>query len=328
MKLVVKLLINTSIGVVLILIWLQFVDIGQIAKVLKTAKPTPLFFALLFVAIASVLRTVRLKLLLSQYNLPLRELIPLQFVSQFLSFFIPIRAGEIAKSIYLSSQFSLPLGKSIVWILIDRFLDFWVNLLLVGTLILFVSTNLPVNFKYILFSILAVFTTLAMVAVLSSKFAHKLIDILNKILIFPKLRQIFITTSSTIIEGFEVLRRDPSELFIIVLLTILAAIGDSMIWFFALRAINVDLEFLKIVLGNLLSALTFMIPAAPGYVGSAEAAGLAVFGGILGLDPTIASAGTVLTHILSALALLIFGIASLYFLKFDLNLVWRKILRK
>lgn len=78
----------------------------------------------------------------------------------------------------------------------------------------------------------------------------------------------------------------------------------------------------------MLTALTFIIPAAPGYVGSAEAAGLAVFSYGLGLDKTFVSAATIVTHALSLIYILSTGIYGLYALKFNMGLVWKKVLRK
>ena len=49
---------------------------------------------------------------------------------------------------------------------------------------------------------------------------------------------------------------------------------------------------------------TFLIPAAPGYVGSAEAAGLAVFSFGLGLDEVYVSAGTVISHAINLFLIL------------------------
>ena len=61
------------------------------------------------------------------------------------------------------------------------------------------------------------------------------------------------------------------------------------------------------ILGNALNAFTYLIPSAPGFIGSAEAAGLAVFSGVLGLSVDIASAGTVFAHILTLIVLAILG---------------------
>ena len=75
----------------------------------------------------------------------------------------------------------------------------------------------------------------------------------------------------------------------------------------------------------MLNSLTFLIPAAPGYVGSAEAAGLAVFNLGLGFEKTGVAAATLLYHAFVLIFMLIFGLLGLYFLKFDLRKVWTKI---
>jgi uncharacterized membrane protein YbhN (UPF0104 family) len=79
------------------------------------------------------------------------------------------------------------------------------------------------------------------------------------------------------------------------------------------------------IFGNALAALTFLVPSAPGYVGSAEASGLAVFGGVLGVDANIASAAIILFHVLTLIMLLFWGFVGIYLLKFDLGLVWKKL---
>lgn len=107
-------------------------------------------------------------------------------------------------------------------------------------------------------------------------------------------------------------------------LTALALLSDGLGWYVLFVALN-ETDFPKVFLGSLLSSLTYLIPAAPGYVGSAEAAGLAVFSYGMGIDKTISSVVTVLAHGLTLLALLIAGIISLYLLKFDLKLVFKKL---
>ena len=105
-------------------------------------------------------------------------------------------------------------------------------------------------------------------------------------------------------------------------------ISDSFIWLALFNSLGVEVALPKVILGTSLAALTFLIPAAPGYVGSAEAAILAVFGGIIGISNNLVSAVAVLFHILTVVLLLIAGISSLYLLKFDLNLVWKKFRRQ
>lgn len=328
MGIFIRILINTAIGVALIIVWLQFVDIGEILKILKEVKIQYALLLFLFFFGGTVLRAFRLKLLLNQYKLDLKNLVLLNFLSQFFSYIIPLRVGEVTKSVYLHTQLGLPLGKTILWVFIDRFLDFWVTLLLISLLIIVVTTSLPFNFGQIVFAILLGFLFITIIILISHKWAKKILEFFSYLLIFQKLKDIFLKLGNTIIEAFDILRRHPLELGLLLLITVIAIIFDALIWFFLFVSLGSQFDFLKILLGNLLSALTFLIPAAPGYVGSAEASALAVFSGVLGIEPNLTSAAAVLSHILIALAMLIYGIIAIYFLKFDLKLVWEKIFKR
>src|SRR3989344_6047956 len=127
----VKIIFNAFLGLVLIIIWSRFVDLGQIASTLSRVNLLflgPIFF---FMILSPVTRAIRLKIFLSEVKkIPLLDLIFLNGAAQMLNFFIPIRAGEIAKGVYLNTRYKLNLGKSVIWIFLDRFVDFLAVLLL------------------------------------------------------------------------------------------------------------------------------------------------------------------------------------------------------
>lgn len=323
----VKILLNSAVGLVLIVIWSRFVDLNDIGAKIWSINPNyiAIFFGL-FVA-SGLLRAWRFKMLLSQFQIPLSDLSMLHFLSQLLSFMIPIRVGEITKSIYLNSVYNLPLGKSLVWVFIDRFVDFWTVLLLIGLLLPAVlGSGSQIGFS--VYIILIVFTLVSYIVIKNAEFTQKMVIFLSRFLIFSSLKKAFLSVCTTVIEGFEILNIGLPRLLLIILITVVAYSLDGLAWYFLLSFLSSPLSISSSILGNLLLALTFIIPSAPGYVGSAEAAGLAVFSGLLGVDTNIASAATVIFHILIILAVLIFGIVSLYFLKFDLNSVWRKLKRE
>ncbi|MBI2011658.1 flippase-like domain-containing protein [Candidatus Daviesbacteria bacterium] len=327
-KTLLQILINTLIGVVLIFIWLQFIDGSKLLDTLKKVdlKYTLVFFILY--ASSSVVRALRLKVILDEFKIPWKNLIFLNFLSQLLSFFIPIRAGEISKSVYLNTQYSLPLGKTIIWILIDRFFDFWFALAAIGILINFTSSKLPSNFTQILVIILGIFTLVSILVITQVNFFKKLLRLLSSLFFLKILKNKFLSFSFNILDGFAVLRKNPWQILSLLGLTAFAFLLDGLIWLFLFLAFGLNITLIQAYLGNLLSALTFLIPSAPGYIGSAEASALAIFSGILGLNSNIVAASTVLGHILTTLALLILGIGAIYFLKFDLGLVWKKMLKR
>lgn len=245
-----------------------------------------------------------------------------------LNFLIPIRAGEVAKGIYLHTQYGLPLGKSVIWVFLERLLDFLMVLIMASVLVLVLETKLPGNFASLLTLISAVAILMTYLMIFQVKFAKKMLRFLSGLLIVSSIKIYFEKIYTFFLESFSILKRSPLDLSKMALLTILAYGADAAIWYFTFLALGASQDYIRMFLGQLLSALTYLIPAAPGYVGSAEASGLLILSGIFGIEPNLASAMIVLFHITSTLYVVGFGIISVYGLKIDLGLVLRKALRK
>lgn len=332
-----KILFHTALGVVLILIWSRFVNLGEIFKILSRVNLLSLIPVFLFMFLSPFLRSVRFKIFLSEVKkVPLLALVYLNGVSLFLNFFIPIRAGELAKGVYLNTNYGLHLGKALVWTFIDRFVDFLVVFVLAVVLFFIVPIALSITFntKYqaslitVIIVILIPVLLLTYLAIFQLNFTRKIIGFLRHLLIINSIKIYFDRFSNFILESFSILNRHPRDLFLMILITILAYGADAAIWYFTFLALGVNQDYLKMYLGQLLSALTYLIPAAPGYVGSAEASGLLILSGVFGISSNLASAMIVLFHIASAVFVLIFGLVSIFSLKINLGLILKKALRK
>lgn len=325
----IKILFNTALGIVLIFIWSRFVDLNQIFINLSKANLVYLGPILLFMFLSPVIRAVRLKIFLAEIkDIKLLDLIYLNGVAMILNFFIPIRAGELAKGVYLNTKYDLPLGKSVIWIFIDRFVDFLAVLLLATVLLVFVATNLPGSFKNTITLVLLGALIATYLAVFQVGIFKKIVTFLRHLLIEKHIKLYFDRLSNFVLESFSILDRHPKDLGLMTVITIIAYLADASIWYFTFLALNAPQDYFKMYLGQILSALTYLVPAAPGYVGSAEASGLLILSGIFGINPNLSSAMIVLFHIISAIFVLIFGLISIYFLKINVGEVFRKVLRK
>ncbi len=324
-----KILLNTILGIILIFIWSRFVDLNQIISTISKVNIPGLVLIFLFMLLSLIFRALRFKVFLAEVKkVPLLDLIFLNGVAMMLNFFIPIRAGEIAKGLYLNSRLKLNLGKALVWTFIDRFVDFLVVLLLAALLFFIVPTSLSITFIVIIITMLTVALLLTYLAIFQLDFARKVIRFLRYLLIFNDIKIYFDKFSTFILQAFSILDRHPKDLGLMIIITIAAYATDGAIWYFTFLSLGVQQDYLKMYLGQLLSALTYLIPAAPGYVGSAEASGLLILSGVFGINPNLASSMTVLFHIASALFVLLFGLISLYLLKLDLGDVFKKVLKR
>ena len=324
-----KIILNSILGVVLIIVWSRFVDLPQIATTLSKvnlAYLVPIFF---FMLVSPLLRAVRLKVILSKVRkLSLLDLIWLNGAALMLNFFIPIRAGEFAKAVYLNTNYQLNLGKAVVWIFLDRFVDFLAVLVLAGVLLLIIPTSLNITVIKIIIIILITSLVVTYLAVFKKDFAKKLVNFLKPLFIVSSIKIYFERFSHVILESFSILDRHPRDLILIILITVLAYVADAAIWYFTFIALGAGQDFLKMYLGQVLSALTYLIPAAPGYVGSAEVSGSLILTGVFNIDVNLASTMIVLFHILSTIFVLIFGLISIFNLKLDLKVVFDKALKR
>lgn len=328
-KFLVRILINALIGVVLIWIWLKFVNIQEILTQLSKVNSISLLPVFFFFFLSSFLRSIRLKIFLSGIKkISLLDLTLLNGASQMLNFFIPIRAGEIAKGVYLNTRYGLHMGKAIIWVFIDRFVDFLVILLAASLLVLLLPTKLPQSFANTSFIIFALSASGTYLAVFQLNLSKKIANFLSNLLIEKHIKRYFERFSNFILQSFTVLDRHPKDLFLMVLLTIAAYATDGAVWYFTFLALGVRVEYIMMYLGQLLSALTYLVPAAPGYIGSAEASGLLILSGVFGIDNNLASSMIVLFHIVTAVFILVFGLISVFYLKLDLGLIFKKVLKK
>ncbi len=304
---------------------MKLVNLEEILKELRKVNLFAVLPFVIFFALAGALRGIRLKYLLKEFKIPTLRMVALNYFSQLLSFMIPLRLGEIAKGVYLSTEYNLPASKALVWVFMDRFIDFWVVLLSSLILLLLIPTNLPANLGLVLIILIGLFSFAGAVAIFFPTFGRKIIGIIKHIFVFNRLKEIFEKVSHFLLDSASFLNKGFKGTLIIVFLSLLSYIAEALGWYTLFLAVFKGADFLKLLLGTLLTVLTYIIPAAPGYVGSAEAAILAVFSLGLGYDRTLVSVATLISHALTLICILIFGFISLYFLKFDLSLVWKKL---
>lgn len=324
-----KILFNSALGLILIFIWSRFVDLNQILSNLSKVNLIYLGPVILFMLLSPIIRAIRLKIFLAEVKkISLLDLIFLNGAAMMLNFFIPVRAGEVAKGVYLNTKYGLPLGKSIIWIFIDRFVDFLAVLILATVLFFVAPTTLSITFIKIITIILTTVLFLTYFVVYKIDFTKKMFTFLRHLLIVNRIKIYFDKFSHFILESFSILNRHPRDLSLMVGITVLAYGADAAIWYFSFKALEISQDYLEMYLGQLLSALTYLIPAAPGYVGSAEASGTLILSGVFGINTNLASAMIVLLHVTSAIFVLIFGLISIYSLKIEVGALLKRVLKK
>jgi uncharacterized protein (TIRG00374 family) len=327
-KLLGRIGINTGIGVVLIWVWLKLVNLPEIIHSLEVVNPLIIIPCIGLFVLLTIFRSLRLKIFLSQFEVSFKDLLNLTFLSQLLSFLIPIRAGEITKSVYLTTQYKIPLTRAMIIIFVDRFFDFWLIIFCSLVLLIIIPNKLPAGLINGLSIALILFSFATGLLILIPTRLKQFLLVFKNYLVFSFVKKIYTQIVEFITDIGILLNSRKSNLFSIIGLTLSAIISEALVWYILFTSLFTSPNLLSIWLGSMLNSLTFLIPAAPGYVGSAEAAGLAVFNLGLGFAKNGVAAATLLYHAFVLVFMLIFGVIGLYLLKFDLKLVIKRLTKK
>lgn len=328
-KLFLRILLNTAIGVILIYAWTRFVNIEEVWQKLLTANPFIILGVAVCLSITTLIRVYRFKVLLPNKEISFTQLTLLTYLGQLLTFVIPFRLGEFAKGIYIANSSKKTLPTAILWVFVDRLVDFWVVILLIGIGLFIVPTQIPTNINYTVGGLAILFSLAIGITIYYPMFIKKIAEICLTLVFIKRLRTLLSKFVSFIIDSFAILNIKPLRQLSLITLTALSWIVESLPWFLVIIGLGGTITApVAIILGSMLMALSFILPSAPGYLGSLQAAGLLVFSLWLGYDPVLISAATILMHLSIITYVLVVGIGSLYFLKLDLGELFKRFNRK
>ncbi len=311
-------IVGILIGISLLIAVAHFVNIPMTLRILQHHLATPQ--GILFTLLASVtfvmafsFRAVRWKFFLN----PVRKVgaikvIQLFLIGVFLNFVLPIRAGELAKSLVLKRISGIPLNQSLPTIAMDKAMDLLPALFLVALI-----PFLGIQMDKIVWSILGLANACLIGLILfvalagwKRSLAIHLLQLITKILpsfVKKKVEAFVIGFVDTLLLS----AKHPKTLVIAVLLTGVAVFFDGLYNFFAFWAIGHRISLTEAVFGYMLFNLFYILPNPPGQVGSNEVVALVIFSGILHIPAESVTAMVVLFHPWSGLLMCGMGMGCL-----------------
>lgn len=310
--------VGIVIGLGLLLAVAHFVDIPTTLRILARTLTTPrgIILALLasgaFVAAFSI-RALRWKLFLNPVcRIGSIKITQLFLIGVFLNFVLPIRAGELAKSLVLKRIARVPLHQSLPTIAMDKAMDLLPALFLVA-LIPFLGVHLNSVFWSIVGVANASLLGLMLFVVLAGWkrsvalcFLHLLTNVLPGFL-KTKIEAFVIGFVDTLLLS----ARRPQTLLLAVLLTGISVFFDGLYNFFAFWAVGHPISLPEALFGYMLFNLFYILPNPPGQVGSNEVVALLIFGGLLHVPAESVTAMVVLFHPWSGLLMCAMGMGCL-----------------
>jgi len=319
---------QTFLGIGLLLLWLWIVDLSAVANTLQQAQWGYVAIAAILGIVSTILRAIRWRLILRPIaQVPRIDVWLISLASSLINFVIPIRSGEIARSLFLKQRDSVPVSASLPTVAVDRSLDM-LAVLVIGAVGILTGLRLGGSLTVVLALGAALFLGFATFVILAIFWQERLMRVAEWAVprwIGEKLRGQLLGILGGLMAGFSAIGRQPRSLPPIIGLSFIAALLDAGVFYLLFLSVGNPIPPMVALTGYALFAITFIVPGAPGYIGSMEAFGSLVFGAALGI-PQAASASVVLMfHALNALLLGVLGGISIWALGFRPSTAFRSV---
>lgn len=297
---------QTLLGAILLAAWLSVVDLDAILETLRAAD---LRIALLAAAIglsSTVVRAGRWRQLLRPIaDVRLREVWLISLASSLVNFVVPVRSGEFARGLFLKQRQSVPISSSLPTVAVDRSLDMLAvltvavlgvltGLRLGGSLSAMLGIGIALFLAFVAFVVMAIFWQKRLMQVAERAVPH---------FIGESLRFRLLGILRGVLIGFTSVGRHPRRLPPMLVRSVLAALLDGSVFYLLFVSVGTPVQPIVALTGYAIFALTFIIPGAPGYVGSFEAFGSLVFAGAMGIPQAASASVVVVFHALNAVML-------------------------
>ena len=313
-----KVTIGLVVGIGLLFLVARFVDLPATIQVLRQNLTTPRGIALALLSgvvflLAWSIRGVRWKLFLNPIGkVSTLKAVQLYLVGVFLNFLLPIRGGEVAKSLMLKRTSGIPVSHSLPTVAMDKALD-----LLPAPFIMVIVPFLGYKMNIELWLVLAFVGGLLMCLIFFVLLAAWKRDAAIRLL--QRMTGLLPKVIAGKIEGFAtgfvdslLMGASQPRIFVpAMLLTVVAVIFDALFAMLAFWTIGFPVSFVTAIFGYTVYNMFYILPTPPGQVGSNEAVGLLVFGGLLHLPAVKVTAMFVFSHPWAALLMTVSGMACL-----------------
>jgi uncharacterized protein (TIRG00374 family) len=230
----------------------------------------------------------------------------------FLNYMIPIRAGEIAKSYFLKKSDDIPYTKSFPSIFVDKIFD-TLGIFLVLLLIPFLKLQLSLPVLILMGLLLLVFLAGFFILLLAARAHGKVTSFVQKLFFWlpAKWKGKVNHLISLVIEGTGLFHNHTSLLMPVTGLTGLGIFLDALYFYCIFLAFNVHINFFIVMFGYTLINLSYILPQPPAQLGSNEWMMVIIFAVGFGMIRAQVAAIMAFAHILTALIMTVFGVASL-----------------
>jgi uncharacterized protein (TIRG00374 family) len=310
-------LIGSFLGLIFLLIWINIVDWQEFFAYFRQVDVIPILLFSFFYLLAFFFRSIRWKIILNPiYKLKLTQSYAIFMSGLLINYLIPVRAGEIAKSLILKTNKDIRISRSLPTILIDKITDLF-PILIIIFLIPLITVELNSTLRTIIITLFAIFLFFVMFLIFSVNHKQKAIKFLNFFLkIVPlRYRSLLAEFFVNFVEGMSIMRGRTAAHFGIYFLTACAVLSEALYIWMVFLSFGAQVSFLQVLFGYTLMNLTYILPTPPAQIGSNQVMWVLIFSFALGINENLTSAAVTFSHLLTAFWIFLIGIISFLALK-------------
>ena len=272
--------LGVLISIVFLYLAFRQVDFSQVWHFLAQARWSWVLLGLVFYFLGVLLRAFRWQILLNPLKrLPVRTVFPVVAIGYMGNNIYPARAGEVLRAVLLKSKENVDISGSLATIVVERLFD---AIVILGLVLLNLGqlAGMPSAQEWVgsiqkgatiggavFLLILLVF--LAMV--FFTERAQKVTSWLVQHLIPSKLCEPVNRIIARFIDGLSSLR-SPLQAFKVLLLSAAIWVCETGLYWGVMQALGLQLSFMTLMLLNGVINLVLLVPAAPGGLGTFDAA--------------------------------------------------------
>jgi uncharacterized protein (TIRG00374 family) len=308
------LIAQTLLGAALLAAWLWVVDLEAIGRILGQARWSLVVLTAALWIGSGAMRALRWRTVLRPIAwVPVLDLWLISLAANLVNFVIPLRTGEVARSLFLRQRHRVSFAASLPTVAVDRAFDL-AALLALGAAGALLGVRLDNRLSLVILAGGVLLLAFVAFVGLTIRGRLGLLTVLTRILprrLGDSLRGRIVETGEAFLLGFSAAAQRPRDLALMVLLSLVAIIVDATGLYLLFLSLAPPATFTVIVTGFALLTLTYLIPGAPGYIGSTEAFG-SLFFTSLGIETELAASAVLLNHAVTSAAMVSLGGVALW----------------
>jgi uncharacterized protein (TIRG00374 family) len=290
--------VGFSIGAILVVTFVRLVNVGAVSSRLAHLRIVPALFCGVAFLGAYFVRAMRWRCLLGPSRVSIGRAAGIYQVATFLNWMLPLRGGELAKSLLLRRLNAIPVSQSLATVSMDKAMDLLPALGLLA-LLPFVHLRMTRALWLLLLFALTVVTLGILIIAVAAWRRQQVLRLLTRpfaALGRTDLRERAQPFVVRFLDTLIALVRRPRLILTAMAFTALAVSLDALFCLLAFQAVGVGVAVPAVLYGYTLFNLAFLLPTPPGQVGSNELVGLAIFSGGFRLGRSGVAAMFVFSH--------------------------------